>query len=116
MPCTKQIFGLTRQACLAVATDLVEPTHSHTVTNSEVGNIVNGRPNLGDDTNTLMPEPHVGVAVVLIGTADAAVGNLDDDLPGPWIAVALALDDVSGRGAFEYGKVDAHVRGCSSGF
>lgn len=116
MPCTKQNLGLTRQACLAVTTELVEPAHSHTVTNSEVGNIVNGRPDLGDDTNTFMPEPHVGVAVVLIGTADAAVGDLDDDLPGRWVAVALALDDVSSRGAFEYGEVDAHVRGCSTGF
>lgn len=94
----------------------MEPTHSHAVANSEVGNIVNRRPDLGDDTNTFMPESHLGVAVVLIGTADTTVGDLDNDLPGRWVAVALALDDVSGLGAFEYGEVDTHSRGCNTSF
>ncbi len=65
---------------------------------------------LGDDSNAFVPEPLVGVTVVLIRSANTAVGNLDNDLGRPRVTVAFGFDDISGFGAFEDCKIDAHDR------
>jgi hypothetical protein len=86
----------------------MEPTHAHSISHSELREIVDRGTGLGDDSNTFMSEPLIGVTVVLIGSANAAVGYLDDDLGWSWVTVAFGFNDVSGFGAFEDCEINAH--------
>lgn len=51
-----------------------------------------------------MAESHVGGVVVLIGTADTGVGDLDEDLLRANLAGSGRLDDLATHGALVNGK------------
>jgi hypothetical protein len=91
----------------------VEPTHAHSITYSEVGNVQHRGTDLGDDSDAFVSESLIGVTVVLICTADTAVGYLDDNFGWFGVAVAFGLDDLSGFGTFEDSEIDTH--GCRYG-
>lgn len=99
---------LTLHTAFAVTADLVEPAHADTVANLELGDLAHERANLRDGSNTFVAESLVGMAVVLVGATDTAVGDLDNDLAGFWVTVTLGFDDGSGRRALENGEIDAH--------
>jgi hypothetical protein len=104
---------LTCHTRLAEATELVEPTHAHSISYSEVGNVVDRGTDLGDDSNTFMSESLLSVTVVLIRAADAAVRYLNDGLSWFGVAMAFGLDDFSGFGAFEDCGIDSHSCRCN---
>ena len=100
---------VTGQALLAVAAGvvLVAPTDAVALLQ-----VLCAWTDLLDDTDTLVTEDHVGVAVVLVSTAETGGGDLEKDL----VILELAalgcggLDDLSGLGALEDGEgVVRHV-------
>lgn len=58
-----------------------------------------------------MAETHVVMPVVLVGAADATVGEFDESFGRADIAVALSLDDAAVFGALIDGEVDTHCCG-----
>jgi hypothetical protein len=106
-------LGLTCHTGFAEATELVKPTHAHSISYSKVGNVVDKGTDFDDDSNAFMSESLLSVTIVLIRAADTAVGYLNDDLSWFGVAMAFCLDDFSGFGAFEDCEIDSHGCRCN---